>query len=668
MMTKRSDNCRMCGIVGYQFIDGERPADRLLHQRFLEQLLLLSKVRGLHATGFVFLEDGRFCVRKAPVPADKFIQQREWECLMSDMPFQAMFHTRYCTSGDWQENLNNQPLVLGKAALVHNGVVSMATKEEFQEAYRVRTTTSNDSEIILRLIKAFMNAGETAQDAIDHALQRISNVEPPIFACGVLTSEGELLCCRDHVRPLYRFWVPELNMVGFCSTKDIFNRAICKSGLDRAKAKLFACAPYMVYSLTSGTKHEISIPSPGEQRLCPCRPVSFGVDKRFLQNDRITRDPRLDSPANTAIDFRRERREGFIHYYAGQVLTDIDPAFPTLKEIFERYELSIEQKFWAAFLYAVFYENATLFLVMQEFPELEKVDLGRLQRWHDKNWKLLQYQTDRRWNKGHFVEMVKSYRDLVGNQTQHQFFSTLMAPQDPTTSFNNCWTELHKVFKMGRHSVYAWTETLMRCLGLPIRCPSFYMDIAESSRNGLCYALDRDDLVTKDDKKLSDGVRISKAEIAHLEAELDRLMADIRERYPSIPVDYMYLETATCSYKGLHRRRRYLGYYLDRMAMEIKRGETKMAAISNGVDWDTLWQIRSEIFLPDYLGVRQTLAWFDIRHELCEVFLDTGQLINLSLLQKRGLINIAAGISTEEHTSLTAGPGHNLTENDRPER
>ncbi|HET9409074.1 MAG TPA: hypothetical protein VFO39_17655 [Candidatus Sulfotelmatobacter sp.] len=81
-----------------------------------------------------------------------------------------------------------------------------------------------------------------------------------------------------------------------------------------------------------------------------------------------------------------------------------------------------------------------------------------------------------------------------------------------------------------------------------------------------------------------------------------------------------------------------------------------MAAISTGVDWETLWRIRSEVFLPEFLGERQTPPWFDIRHELCDVFLNTGQLINLDPLKKRGLINIASSLSTETYASLTTEP------------
>jgi hypothetical protein len=453
----------------------------------------------------------------------------------------------------------------------------------------------------------------------------------------LLTFDGELLCFRDHVRPLYRFYIAELNMVGFCSTRDIFERAVRESRLDRAQCKLYACAPYVIYNLTTGAKRGIPFTYPEDQKFTPPHGLRSGIDNGLLRKD-IVCDLHLELPPNSAIDFRKERREGFCQYYAAQVLTDIDPAFPTISELFDRYELSLEQRLWVAFLYAHFYENASVFLVMQEFPELEKIDIGRLERWHAQHWRTLQYQTDRRWNRGHLVEMVQSYKDLIGNQTQFEFFRNLVVDGDPKQSFRNVWNALLKVHKMGRHSVYAWTETLIRCVGLPLECDSFFMAEAESSRNGLCYAMGRDDLLTKQEKKLSDGTALSKAEIAYLEAELERLMDEIRLRYPHVPVDHMRMETSCCAYKGLHERRRYLGYYLDRMAMEIRRGETKMAAISRGVDWSTLWQIRKEIFLPEYLGELQSPPWYDIRDELCKVFMDTGQIIGMEPLKRRGLV------------------------------
>jgi len=65
----------------------------------------------------------------------------------------------------------------------------------------------------------------------------------------------------------------------------------------------------------------------------------------------------------------------------------------------------------------------------------------------------------------------------------------------------------------------------------------------------------------------------------------------------------MYMETVLCAYKKLHVRNMYVGYYLDRMQTEIEEGgEQTMANISTGVNWGTLWEIRSEMFDHQYLG------------------------------------------------------------------
>jgi hypothetical protein len=84
------------------------------------------------------------------------------------------------------------------------------------------------------------------------------------------------------------------------------------------------------------------------------------------------------------------------------------------------------------------------------------------------------------------------------------------------------------------------------------------------------------------------------------------------------------------------------------MAKEIRRGETKMAAISRGVDWATLWGIRSDVFLHDYLGELQNPPWHDIRKKLCDVFMDTGQIIGMEPLRKRGLIEASNPQITDE--------------------
>jgi len=642
----------MCGIIGFKHVGPiKNPA---MSRRFIEALLRWSKIRGLHATGITWTYGDGLETLKRPLPADEFMALPEWDAIWENTPKAGILHTRYSTSGDWENNKNNQPLALSQLAIVHNGLVSMATRDEFMEQYKVRTTTENDSEIILRKVSQHYAKGKTMYEAVQDGLKEIYDVHPPIFAAGMVDGEGELYAFKDHIRPMYLWNIPSINLLGFCSTLDIFKRAVENSGAPE-DARLFAAKTYSVYFTDPEAAcwhlSPLHFDHPDDHKFKRPDGLLSGVDKTLLHNEIVLSDRSLDYPSNPARDFRtpKDRREGFLQYYAAEMLTDIDPAFPTMNEIFDRYELSLEQQYWMAFLYAVFYENASVFLVQQEFPELEKIDMGRLERWHQKNWKLLQYQTDRRWNRGHFVEMVASYKKLIGNQTQHQFFQKLLkfsyqngyGKTHAQATFHNVWDTLMTVHKMGRHSVYAWTETLIRCLGLPMECDSFFMAEAESSRNGLCYALSREDLLTHHDKK-ANGKRISAAEIKWLEGELETLMLELRQRWPKLPVDYMFVETVCCSYKGLFKGRRYLGYYLDRMAKEVRRGQTKMAEISKGIDWQTLWQIRSEIFFHEMLGELQTPPWLDIRKDECEVFLNTGHLINFGPIVKRGIVELDA--------------------------
>ena len=79
------------------------------------------------------------------------------------------------------------------------------------------------------------------------------------------------------------------------------------------------------------------------------------------------------------------------------------------------------------------------------------------------------------------------------------------------------------------------------------------------------------------------------------------------------------METLLCSFKKIFRKKqgRYLGYYLDRQAEEIKKVEADDWA---GIDWQVFWDAREETLEQP---LHESKA---IRKELYEVFLDTGTL------------------------------------------
>jgi len=75
-----------------------------------------------------------------------------------------------------------------------------------------------------------------------------------------------------------------------------------------------------------------------------------------------------------------------------------------------------------------------------------------------------------------------------------------------------------------------------------------------------------------------------------------------KEQYPLLEhkIDYFAMETALCSFKKLFRVKegRYLGYYHDRQAEEIKKSEGDGWI---GINWEPLWQCRNESICNEYL-------------------------------------------------------------------
>jgi len=159
-------------------------------------LLLQSRIRGTHAYGIA--QEGQVVKSTVDTLVEAFDPTRP-----------AVAHTRYSTSGDWTVPENNQPIVVGRSALVFNGVVDMGTKEEFEQRWGVKCDTANDGELFLR--------------------RRISAEEfvatmSGSFA-GVWAEWGASRLCalRNERRPLWSS--DHLGARWYGSTRDIFVRA-----------------------------------------------------------------------------------------------------------------------------------------------------------------------------------------------------------------------------------------------------------------------------------------------------------------------------------------------------------------------------------------------------------------------------------------------------------
>lgn len=292
------------------------------------------------------------------------------------------------------------------------------------------------------------------------------------------------------------------------------------------------------------------------------------------------------------MDYRlkENRREAFIRWYAWSMkYDDCDPAVWCTNYLHKRYEHNDEERIWFAWLYGNTYQLPTAWVLKNEFPDFELATVDRMEQWNTANYKRLRYQTDTKWNKGHLPTMFASYQQFIGSQTQRERLESFYGDNEKQ-SFENLWTGIKtSLHKFGRYSTWFYLQHLRHTAGIRVEPTSLMLsdyDGSRSHRNGLHLAIGEDDYY---DQKLTSQ------HYANLEAEARSILEETKARFPELleQINFFTMETCLCSFKKIFRERhgRYLGYYLDRQAEEIKMAEGDGWY---GIDWDVLWQSRNE--------------------------------------------------------------------------
>lgn len=262
---------------------------------------------------------------------------------------------------------------------------------------------------------------------------------------------------------------------------------------------------------------------------------------------------------------------------------DIDPANDCLLYISDRFELSLEQRYWLAFLYSTCYCAPTVYYLYNEFPDFENVNVGRLQRWWDNNKHKTIFQTDRLKIKtmNKFVETFVSYREFIGSGTQQERFLAL-AGASPVESYLKAYKAVEGVRNVGRFTLFIYLEMLN--VLTDFKCVPDRLDWrhADNCRTGLCYALDIPE--ENPDFKLLDGT-------------MDRYIEFLTER--GVEHNNIFnVETTLCAYKKYKHGKRYIGYYIDRQEKEIEKIK---GLVPTGVAWRVLDEFREETYLPQFI-------------------------------------------------------------------
>lgn len=295
---------------------------------------------------------------------------------------------------------------------------------------------------------------------------------------------------------------------------------------------------------------------------------------------------------------------------------DIDPAIHYLNYMVDRMELNEEQVLWLCFLYGVTYQLPSAYLIWNEYPDLELVDIPRLEQW----WKTAQFkipfQQDKMKQRKDFVKTVASYQELVG-ESQKQYFDNLLNSDSPQVNFDRMWSPLKTIAYFGRFSTWNWCQALKHVAGYNVEPTTLMLGEADSTSftDGLAYAFGQLDKVTQ---KVIDPATGKKKKVYHKWTEDEKLEMEsaCAELKNSMKLDNFQLETLACAFKKIWRSNdsRYVGYYNDRIAEDIRKTSGNGWT---GVDWQLLWDARHECVPEKYIhqdmGVNK--SWFNLKPE-----------------------------------------------------
>lgn len=315
------------------------------------------------------------------------------------------------------------------------------------------------------------------------------------------------------------------------------------------------------------------------------------------------------------MDFRNPlvRREVFHRFYEFHLKYRAHPGavYYVMPYLSEKNNWTQEQKYWFAFINGCTQNPLTSWVIFKHFPDPHAVTPDEMEVWHREYWRNLDYDIDRRYQKGHFVTMFTDYKKHLDGRTQEEFFASLANTDDVFKNFRNVWDYVYNNFHMyGRLSTFSYLEYL-KIMGLNIDCDSLFIydkSGSASHRAGLCYVMGRDDFdVHKNNEKMDPEVSKghTKEVMDWLFVEGDKLLAEAKQRHKGKEffhdVNYFTLESTLCCYKSWHRvNRRYPNVYNDMFRDRIAKAEVRNWEEIDGSDinFDIFWEARAA-YLPD---------------------------------------------------------------------
>lgn len=311
----------------------------------------------------------------------------------------------------------------------------------------------------------------------------------------------------------------------------------------------------------------------------------------------------------------QEFKTYFINAYN---IGDIDSNIWMSNYLVDRLEMNENQILWFVFLNSITYHLPTAYMIFNEYPDLELVDETRIRKWWCEVQSKCPFQKDKLKQRKYLPDTIISYQKLLNGQQQKDFFDQKLSSTCANENFNLLWNVLYINIKhFGRFSVWNWSQMLTQICGYNIEPDTLFLgeSNAESHTHGICYALGKYDWAKKERLKDENGKKIkiihkfTQDEKQFLENESDLILNDLQREIPATKFE---IETVACAFKKMFRTNdsRYLGYYLDRQAEDIKSIENNGFS---GVDWSILWDARDEMLSSDFINKMVDKSKFNLK-------------------------------------------------------
>jgi len=163
----------MCGIFG---IINKNPDFKTAF--LFRDLFLLSESRGKEASGFAIKTQNAIKVFKTPFPANTLVKGSVFnnevfaEYSNSNKQFAGIGHSRLVTNGYEQYDINNQPVIKNRMAVIHNGII--VNQNKLWQTYNTENKTSDlDSELIPEILAHEINSNNSFGKAIEKLYNEI---------------------------------------------------------------------------------------------------------------------------------------------------------------------------------------------------------------------------------------------------------------------------------------------------------------------------------------------------------------------------------------------------------------------------------------------------------------------------------------------------------------